>query len=73
MNVFKATKRYQGWLSEHTHLIKEDLRLKHQRMAEGPFPFLRATFYRWMQLWPEICPELKRAPQVLAVGDLHVE
>lgn len=73
MNVFKATKRYERWLGEHTHLHKDDLRLKHQRMGEGPFPFLRATFYRWMQLWPELCPALTKAPSVLAIGDLHVE
>ncbi len=73
MNIFKATKRYQRWLAEHTHLLKEDLRYKHQRMAEGPFPFLRATFYRWMQLWPDLGGGLRRAPSVLAVGDLHVE
>src|SRR5277367_1535087 len=42
-------------------------------MAENSFQFLRATFYRWSQLWPEICPDLAAAPAVLAVGDLHVE
>ena len=42
-------------------------------MAESPFPFLRATFYRWVQRWPEVCPELAAAPAVLGVGDLHVE
>jgi hypothetical protein len=42
-------------------------------MAQDVFPFLRATFYRWMQVWPKVCPDAARAPQVLAVGDLHVE
>jgi hypothetical protein len=42
-------------------------------MSEAAFPFLRATFYHWIQLWAEICPELQRAPAVLAVGDLHLE
>lgn len=42
-------------------------------MAEAPFPFFRATFYRWLQLWPEICPELASGPRTLVVGDLHVE
>src|SRR5579863_520085 len=73
MNVVKATRRFELWLSQHTQLVKPDLLLKHQRMADSPFPFLRATFYRWMQIWPEICSELAKAPQVLAVGDLHVE
>jgi Uncharacterized protein conserved in bacteria (DUF2252) len=73
MNIVKATHRFEEWLGRHTTLIKPDLRLKHQRMAEAVFPFLRATFYRWMQIWPEICPDLAKAPRVLAVGDLHVE
>src|SRR5260370_24510597 len=30
-------------------------------------------FYRWAQLWPQICPKLSAAPKVLAIGDLHVE
>ena len=42
-------------------------------MAEAAFPFLRATFFRWAQRWPAVCPELTGGPEVLAVGDLHVE
>ena len=37
------------------------------------FPFFRATYYRWAQLWPQICPELAKAPRVLTVGDFHLE
>jgi len=73
MNIVKATHRFEEWLGRHTPLIEPDLRLKHRHMAEAPFPFLRATFYRWMQVWPEVCPDLAKAPRVLGVGDLHVE
>jgi hypothetical protein len=73
VRIKKATKKYEAWLGRHTRLVPADLRLKHARMAEGPFPFLRATFYRWMQVWPKVCPALAGAPKVLAVGDLHVE
>ncbi|MHB8733780.1 MAG: DUF2252 family protein [Terriglobales bacterium] len=73
MNIFKATKRYEAWLGERLTLVNADVELKHELMAGDSFSFLRATFYRWMQLWPEICPELDRAPRVLSVGDLHVE
>src|ERR1700690_1581342 len=73
MNVVRATHRFEQWLGRHTGLVKSDLRLKHERMAEAVFPFMRATFYRWMQLWPEVCPDLAKAPKLLAVGDLHVE
>ena len=62
----------RGWPSKLT-IVPADLALKHTRMAEDLFQFLRATFYRWMQVWPQVCPDLARAPRVLAVGDLHVE
>jgi hypothetical protein len=73
MNVVKATRHFEDWLAQRTHLNQKDLRLKHSRMKEDLFAFFRATFYRWAQLWPEICPDLAKAPHVLAVGDLHVE
>src|SRR5215831_5389494 len=73
MNVVKATRHYEEWLAHRTTIIKKDLRLKHANMKSAAFPFLRATFYRWAQLWPEVCADLSKAPRVLAVGDLHVE
>src|SRR5512136_1990655 len=73
MDIVEATNRYETWLAGHISLMGADLRQKHLRMAEEVFPFLRATFYRWMQLWPQVCPECTQAPRVLAVGDLHVE
>jgi hypothetical protein len=73
MNVVKATARFERWLASHAPLVKPDLRVKHRKMAEAVFPFFRATFYRWVQLWPEICLDLAKAPTILAVGDLHVE
>ena len=53
--------------------LGEDLEFKHQQMRAAPFPFLRATYYRWAQVWPEVCKDEARAPVTLAVGDLHVE
>ena len=73
MNIKKATKEYEAWAAKRARLLKEDLALKHQHMSEAPFPFLRATFYRWSQVLPEVCADLAKAPSVLAVGDLHVE
>lgn len=73
MDVLEATRSYEAWLGRKTALHRPDLELKHARMAHSPFEFLRATFYRWAQLWPELCPELTAAPALLAVGDLHLE
>ena len=72
-NIVEATANFEKWAARHVKLVPSDVRLKHRLMAQSPFPFFRATFYRWAQWWPLICPELARAPQVLAVGDLHVE
>ena len=73
MNIVKATRKFEEWLCLHTHIVKEDLRFKHKEMACAAFPFLRATFYRWVQVWPETCDEIAKAPRVIAIGDLHVE
>lgn len=73
MRFTKSTRLYEQWLRQHLTLLDADLDLKHARMAEGIFPFFRATFYRWAETWAGLCPDLATAPSVLAVGDLHVE
>jgi hypothetical protein len=79
MDIVGATRSYEAWLGARLGRmglapVAADLRLKRRRMAkEDAFVFLRATYYRWAQRWPELCPELARAPHVLAAGDLHIE
>jgi hypothetical protein len=73
MNIRQATGAYEKWLGERLTLVPADLRLKHERMKEHPFLFLRATYYRWAQVWREAVGAAAKAPRVLAVGDLHVE
>ena len=73
MNIHEATRLYEAWLAKQTPLYRAHIGLKHALMKESAFAFLRATFYRWMQLWPEVCADLITAPTVLAIGDLHVE
>src|ERR1700689_1217484 len=55
-----------------TTVVASDLRSKREQMRQDAFLFLRGTFYRWAQHWPEICADLTQAPRVLACGDLHV-
>jgi hypothetical protein len=73
MTIQEATAGYEEWLGEQIPLVPEDLERKHELMRSGPFPFLRATFYRWTQLWAQAPKHVRMAREVLAVGDLHVE
>src|ERR1700760_1356322 len=74
MNVVVATAAYERWLAQRLRvIIKPDLERKHRAMSADAFSFLRATFYRWAQVWPQQCTDLTAAPRVLGVGDLHVE
>ncbi len=75
MNIVESTRFYEAWLADQTDLQRKRLATKHEQMAVGPFPFLRATFYRWIQQWRKECRQLdEREEDVLvAVGDLHLE
>lgn len=73
MNALESTREYEKWLAQQTHVITADIRRKHVFMAQGVFPFFRATFYRWLQTWSEVVEDVARAPKVLGVGDLHLE
>ena len=72
-DIVAATHSYEHWLGERVSLVAKDLALKHANMAATPTIFLRATYYRWAQCFPEICPKLAAAPKLLSVGDLHCE
>jgi hypothetical protein len=73
MDCKEATESFEAWLAKRTQVIEADLRLKHQQMSADIFSFMRATFYRWLELWNERCADLAKTPAVLALGDLHVE
>ncbi|HEY5706945.1 MAG TPA: DUF2252 family protein [Terrimicrobiaceae bacterium] len=75
MNIVESTLFFESWLADQTDLQKKRLDKKHAAMASGPFPFLRATFYRWLQRWRKECADLhgRNEDALLAVGDLHLE
>jgi len=73
MSIVQTTVEYEDWLRSQTTIVSDDIKLKHKKMAGGEFAFLRATFYRWAHLFPNLCPELCNAPRVLGVADLHIE
>jgi hypothetical protein len=71
MKIIRATREYESWLRRELDVFERDLELKAEKLAADPFTFLRGTFYRWMQTFPETCKKAWRAPVVLSVGDLH--
>ncbi len=73
MDIIDTTKAYEAWAHAIHPLIGKDLALKHRRMKEAPFLFLRATYYHWAASWAGLCPDLAGAPKVMSIGDLHVE
>ena len=72
MNIHQATREYELWMRSRIQLVNSHLRSKHENMQSDPFMFFRGTFYRWAQIWPELCKDLRGAPTVLCSGDLHV-
>src|SRR5438094_9115558 len=70
-SIVRATRDYEAWLVSQVRVVRPGLQAKHKLMAEDGFSFLRATFYRWAQLFPALFPKLARAPKVLGVGDLQ--
>ncbi|MBR1121517.1 DUF2252 family protein [Bradyrhizobium lablabi] len=74
MSFVKDNDAYEAWLARQCDVVKEDIKLKHEeKMTDSAFSFLRATYFRWARKIGSWCPELMDAPNVLAVGDLHLE
>jgi len=72
-DIHESTGAYERWMASRITVVASDLRRKHERMREGPFVFLRGTFYRWAEQFPAVCARIADAPRIAAVGDLHVE
>jgi hypothetical protein len=75
VNIVQSTDAYEDFLRAELgrEVVEEGLREKRAEMAAGPFPFLRATYWRWAETIRDVAPELMEAPSVLAVGDIHLE
>jgi len=72
-HIGAVTAAYEAWLRTQCAVVEKDLGRKHALMRKAAFPFLRATYYRWASTIEALLPELAGAPEVLAVGDSHVE
>lgn len=70
-----STARYEAWLRQEIgpDFVEADLDEKHRKMRKGAFPFLRATYWRFAETVLSIRDELAGAPQLLSIGDTHLE
>ena len=75
IKIAKSVQAYEAWLAKQLgrEIVAKDIALKHEKMRESPFAFLRATYWRWAETILEVCPDLADATPVLGVGDIHVE
>jgi hypothetical protein len=73
--ILQSAKAYETWMRTQlgADLDESDLDKKYKKMKSGGFVFLRATYWRWAETIFDICPDLASAPQVLAIGDTHLE
>lgn len=70
--IVRSTDHYDSWLLALKPAFEHDLKQKFKVMAGNPGDFLRATFYRWSERFPDVCLEVISAPAVRAAGDVHV-
>jgi hypothetical protein len=68
--IHQSARQYEDWLREQLHgdVLEQDLAKKHDKMREGAFVFLRATYWRWAETILDVCPDLAGGTQVFAVG-----
>lgn len=71
----QSKRRYESWLRKALgkDFVAADLKRKNDIMADSAFVFLRGTYWRWAEMAFEVLPDLATAPEVLAVGDIHLE
>jgi hypothetical protein len=75
VRIKESARQYEAWLVKQLDgdIVRKDIARKHEKMRDGPFTFLRATYWRWAEIILDVCPDLATATPVLCVGDIHFE
>ncbi|MFK0162700.1 DUF2252 family protein [Rhizobium sp. NPDC090279] len=73
--ILQSVAAYETWMRAQlgADLVEAGLEKKHRLMKADSFSFLRGTYWRWAETMLDICPDLRNAPQPLAIGDTHLE
>jgi hypothetical protein len=72
-DIVASTRDYERWLRRRSPVVSKHFQMKHLRMSVEVLPFMRATYYRWAEVWPCECPDTIEAPMVLSAGDVHLQ
>ncbi len=73
MTFVSDTESYERWRAGRIPVVEADLETKHEKLAESAFVLLRGSYYRFAKQFFERERSLAQAPQMVAVGDLHIE
>lgn len=75
MSLLQDIEDYETWLRSRCTVFEQDLvAVKREKMEKSPLKLLRATYFRWAATVERRCPELVAdAPEILSVGDIHLE
>ena len=74
MSFRKDNDAYEAWLATQCDVVKKDIAYKHQPDEEERLHLpARDLFPLGQDRSRRLCPDLMDAPQVLGVGDLHLE
>src|SRR5262245_15837172 len=68
----RQTDAYWTWVKAYCVVDKIGKRKKAKKMR-APLGFLRGSFYFWRTLLEACAPDVLDAPEVLGVGDMHIE
>ncbi len=75
LTMSESKSRFEQWFAQKLgdELVAGDLEEKNALLCDSAFVFLRGSYWRWAESILDICPEIADAPEVLAVGDIHLE
>jgi hypothetical protein len=73
--IVASTEANEAWLRGQlgAETVEADLRERRRKMAKDAFTFLRAAYWRWVQVLPAVWRPATPGIVVLAVGDIHLE
>jgi hypothetical protein len=75
LDIKTSNKAYERWLRAELDcpLVAADIKKKHKKMAKNGFSFLRATYWRWAETILSDCNDINLMPEILSIGDTHLE